>query len=387
MGNILPNNQNLSENCQQQFYQNQVQLMNCQNQITNQSAHQVIYLQNNINRVTPQIARPQPINQQTQQQSLLQNQNVYGQSLQYQSPLNIAGGMRLNSQQSNQVTQERQINFLNNFHNSAFTFHNKPQESSLSHQYMQSQINALQLPSYQQYNCAFADQTLKSQSQSYHISQQKECQQIPTLQNYSIRKQTDPLSLDPQEILQQQIFKQQISQYRQTVTEQTMIQHQNLENYGGHLNQLSEDFKLNDDNTLGQDSNMIEQLLEQKKMELAKQLMDLPDSDQIVLWSKNKIQYAKSKRGSRFRGVSKNGKKWQVQLLGNMRKRYIGSISSEDQAAKIYDHYAIITHGLRAKTNFHYDKRQIQDIMERFRESDFLNPGANILRQTPYCPN
>ena len=58
--------------------------------------------------------------------------------------------------------------------------------------------------------------------------------------------------------------------------------------------------------------------------------MDLPDNDSIVLWSKNKIQYAKSKRGSRFRGVSKNGKKWQVQLLGNMRKRYIGSISSED---------------------------------------------------------
>lgn len=63
-----------------------------------------------------------------------------------------------------------------------------------------------------------------------------------------------------------------------------------------------------------------------------------------------------------------------------MRKRYIGSISSEDQAAKIYDHYAIITHALRAKTNFHYSKRQIQEIMERFRESDFLSPGQHILK-------
>jgi hypothetical protein len=46
--------------------------------------------------------------------------------------------------------------------------------------------------------------------------------------------------------------------------------------------------------------------------------------------------------GSRYRGVSRNGKKFQVQLLGKLRKRYIGSISSEASAAKIYDNYAII---------------------------------------------
>jgi hypothetical protein len=101
---------------------------------------------------------------------------------------------------------------------------------------------------------------------------------------------------------------------------------------------------------------MIEIMLEQKKKALARELADLPENDEIVLWSKNKVQYARSKRGSRYRGVSRNGKKWQVQLLGNMRKRYIGSISSEEAAARIYDHYAIITHGLRAKTNFEYSK-------------------------------
>jgi len=61
-------------------------------------------------------------------------------------------------------------------------------------------------------------------------------------------------------------------------------------------------------------------------------------------------------RGSSFRGVSKNGKKWQVQLLGNLRKHYIGSIQNEERAARIYDRHAILTHGLRAKTNFSYTK-------------------------------
>jgi len=63
-----------------------------------------------------------------------------------------------------------------------------------------------------------------------------------------------------------------------------------------------------------------------------------------------------------------------------MRKRYIGSISSEDAAARIYDHYAIITHGLRAKTNFDYSKAQIREIVELFTEEDMINPGQHILR-------
>lgn len=71
------------------------------------------------------------------------------------------------------------------------------------------------------------------------------------------------------------------------------------------------------------------------------------------------MQSSKSKRGSRYRGVSRNGKKWQVQLLGNLRKRYIGSIGDEESAAKIYDYYAIISHGLKAKTNFSYTKSDV----------------------------
>lgn len=65
-----------------------------------------------------------------------------------------------------------------------------------------------------------------------------------------------------------------------------------------------------------------------------------------------------------------------------MRKRYIGSINSEESAARIYDHYAIITHGLRAKTNFEYTKASIQVIMNKFTEEDMINPGQRILRHT-----
>ena len=54
-----------------------------------------------------------------------------------------------------------------------------------------------------------------------------------------------------------------------------------------------------------------------------------------------------------------------MQLLGNLKKHYIGSINSEEKAARIYDRHAILTHGLRAKTNFSYTKTQILKILER----------------------
>lgn len=57
-----------------------------------------------------------------------------------------------------------------------------------------------------------------------------------------------------------------------------------------------------------------------------------------------------------------------MQLLGNLKKHYIGSITTEYKAARIYDRHAILTHGLRAKTNFSYTKMQIATILERENE-------------------
>ena len=112
-----------------------------------------------------------------------------------------------------------------------------------------------------------------------------------------------------------------------------------------------------------------------KRQELQKQLDELSGDDKVVIWSKMKPTISKSSRGSKYRGVSKNGKKWQVQLLGNLRKRYIGSISSEQEAAKLYDYYAILTHGLNAKTNFSYSKAQVQNFVQKFDQDDILAPS------------
>ena len=51
-------------------------------------------------------------------------------------------------------------------------------------------------------------------------------------------------------------------------------------------------------------------------------------------------------------------------MLGNLKKHYIGSIGTEEKAARIYDRHAILTHGLRAKTNFSYSKGHILSILD-----------------------
>lgn len=77
---------------------------------------------------------------------------------------------------------------------------------------------------------------------------------------------------------------------------------------------------------------LIEILTDAKKKELEIALQNIPNSNEVILHAKSKKQISKSSRGSKYRGVSRNGGKWQVQLLGNLRKRYIGSIASETRA-------------------------------------------------------
>jgi hypothetical protein len=64
-------------------------------------------------------------------------------------------------------------------------------------------------------------------------------------------------------------------------------------------------------------------------------------------------------RGSRYRGVSKNKNKWQMMIMINQKKVYIGAIQNEFDAARYYDHIAIISQGLSAKTNFKYSAAKI----------------------------
>lgn len=66
-----------------------------------------------------------------------------------------------------------------------------------------------------------------------------------------------------------------------------------------------------------------------------------------------------SDRRSNYIGVSKNGPNWQSMISLNKKKAYIGTYQEEKDAALSFDFYAILIHGLNAKTNFTYNKSQI----------------------------
>jgi hypothetical protein len=71
----------------------------------------------------------------------------------------------------------------------------------------------------------------------------------------------------------------------------------------------------------------------------------------------------KKPRGSRYRGVSRNGNQWQVLIMVNKKKRYVGSYSNEEEAARAYDKVALQNHGTKAKTNFDYLDEEVKKIL------------------------
>jgi len=78
---------------------------------------------------------------------------------------------------------------------------------------------------------------------------------------------------------------------------------------------------------------------------------------------KEKLAEERKPRSSKFRGVSKNGKHWQVLIMIKQKKRYIGNFCDEEEAAREYDKIAIQFHGPKAKTNFQYNEEEINSIL------------------------
>ena len=78
---------------------------------------------------------------------------------------------------------------------------------------------------------------------------------------------------------------------------------------------------------------------------------------------KEKLAEGRKQRSSKFRGVSKNGKHWQVLIMIKQKKRYIGNFNNEEEAAREYDKIAIQFHGPKAKTNFQYSEDEINSIL------------------------
>ena len=102
---------------------------------------------------------------------------------------------------------------------------------------------------------------------------------------------------------------------------------------------------------------------EQRRNVLTQLLNSFAENDVVIhpLMKKLRAKNSRSKTaGSRFRGVSKNKLKWQVMIMGNFKKFYIGGLKTEEEAAKLYDKLAIFYHGMEAKTNFQYTKREVE---------------------------
>ena len=72
---------------------------------------------------------------------------------------------------------------------------------------------------------------------------------------------------------------------------------------------------------------------------------------------------SKEANKSRFRGISKIGKKWQVLMMVFKKKRYVGSYVSDEEAARIYDQYSIALFWIKAQPNFSYTKTQVEQIL------------------------
>jgi len=126
-----------------------------------------------------------------------------------------------------------------------------------------------------------------------------------------------------------------------------------------------------------------------KKNIIKKHIFDLQTNNEVKVLKNNKVVYInknilnknssvrgiknikkikfiiRKKRSSEYRGVSKNGSKWQVLMMINNKKYFIGNYPSEELAARIYDIQAIKAWGIKAKTNFAYDKNQIKKIYNK----------------------
>ena len=84
-------------------------------------------------------------------------------------------------------------------------------------------------------------------------------------------------------------------------------------------------------------------------------------------------------RRSKYRGVSKNGNQWQVLFMVNKSKSYVGTYTSEDLAARVYDIMAIKYRGNKAKTNFLYSETQIRKIFNNDIDIKSKNVKEKIL--------
>ena len=81
-------------------------------------------------------------------------------------------------------------------------------------------------------------------------------------------------------------------------------------------------------------------------------------------FDENIIRNLDQYRGTKFRGVSRNGRNsWQILAMIEGQKVYLATVNNILCAAIIFDILSVQTKGLRAKTNFHYSKLSLLVIL------------------------
>ncbi|CAI2368357.1 unnamed protein product [Moneuplotes crassus] len=102
-----------------------------------------------------------------------------------------------------------------------------------------------------------------------------------------------------------------------------------------------------------------------------------PDEIIFIGNKKGRNRINASRKRSKYIGVCKNGPHWQALIAINKQKTYIGTYMTQELAAKAYDFYCMLIQSLKAKTNFSYTKREVEEMISHYSQSD-RNENINV---------
>ena len=125
------------------------------------------------------------------------------------------------------------------------------------------------------------------------------------------------------------------------------------------------DYSSKNNNNISNEPNNLENILINKKTKRNEgknpEILELKKKNKIFSIKKVKdrkkekekeIKSMSIYRKSKFRGVLRKGKGWQAFIMINRNKNYIGNFKTEEEAAKVYDEYAMKFHKNKARLNF-----------------------------------
>ena len=113
-----------------------------------------------------------------------------------------------------------------------------------------------------------------------------------------------------------------------------------------------------------------ENIFTRRFQELYVFLDSIDDDKWSFIVGKKKANYykhdRKTKRRSGYRGVSRNGASWQVLMMINNVKTYIGCYDSEEEGALVYDIVSILFKQKKARTNLSYSKAKLLNLLSYY---------------------